>query len=124
MTETLAQFGERTAPARHLPEPTGYRLLIALPKAEETSSGGIVLTQSTREREEAGSIVGEVIKMGPDAYVDDEKFPEGPYCKVNDWIIMRAYSGTRFEIDGEEYRLINDTSVEAVIDNPRGIKKL
>jgi co-chaperonin GroES (HSP10) len=110
--------------AKQLPEPTGYKLLIALPAAEETTTGGIVKAAETLQREEVGSICGFVMKMGPDAYNDEKRFPNGAYCKEGDWIIMRAYSGTRFLIHGREMRLINDESVEAVVEDPRGIVKV
>lgn len=110
--------------ATQLPTPTGYKLLIALPRPDEATEGGILKAKETVQMEEVGSIVGFVISMGPDAYVSDTKFPNGPYCKQGDFVLMRAYSGTRFKIHGEEFRLINDDSVEAVVDDPRGISKL
>lgn len=107
-----------------LPEPSGYKLLIALPEVDEKTEGGIIKAQQTRQLEEVGSIVGFVMKLGPDAYQDKEKFPNGPYCKEGDFILMRSYSGTRFSIHDREFRLINDDSVEAIIDDPRGIRKI
>ena len=107
-----------------LPEPSGYKILIALPEVDEKTEGGIIKAQQTRQLEEVGSIVGFVMKLGPDAYQDKEKFPNGPYCKEGDFILMRAYSGTRFSIHDREFRLINDDSVEAIIDDPRGIRKI
>ena len=107
-----------------LPEPTGYKILIALPEVEEKTEGGIIKAQETMHLEEVGSIVGFVMKLGPDAYEDKKKFPNGPYCKEGDFVLMRSYSGTRFSIHGKEFRLINDDSVEAVIDDPRGIRKV
>lgn len=107
-----------------LPEPSGYKILIALPEVDEKTEGGIIKAQQTRQLEEVGSIVGFVMKLGPDAYQDKEKFPNGPYCKEGDFILMRSYSGTRFSIHDREFRLINDDSVEAIIDDPRGIRKI
>lgn len=107
-----------------LPEPTGYKILIALPEADEKTEGGIIKAQETMQLEEVGSIVGFVIKLGPDAYQDKKKFPNGAYCKEGDFVLMRSYSGTRFSVYGKEFRLINDDSVEAVIDDPRGIRKV
>ena len=109
--------------ASQLPNPTGYKLLIALPNPEEKTEGGILKASSTLEAEEIGSIVGFVIAMGPDAYKSADRFPSGPYCKEGDWIMMRSYSGTRFKIYGKEFRLINDDSVEAVVGDPRGVVK-
>jgi|TARA_R100001443_G_scaffold29693_2_gene42930 co-chaperonin GroES (HSP10) len=109
--------------ANQLPKPTGYKILIALPDPDEKTEGGILKAKQTLEQEEIGSICGFVMEIGPDAYQDKKRFPNGAYCKERDWILMRSYSGTRFKIHGKEFRLINDDSVEAVIDDPRGIIK-
>lgn len=109
--------------ASQLPIPTGYKILIALPNPEEKTEGGILKATQTLEAEEIGSIVGFVIKMGPDAYKSSDRFPSGPYCKEGDWIMMRSYSGTRFKVHGKEFRLINDDSVEAIVEDPRGVVK-
>ncbi|MHC4882946.1 MAG: co-chaperone GroES family protein [Planctomycetota bacterium] len=108
--------------ATQLPVPTGYKLLIALPEAEDKTAGGIVKAAETKHMEEVSSVCGFVLDMGPDAYSGD-RFPSGPYCKKGDWIMMRSYSGTRFAVHGKEFRLINDDSVDAVVDDPRGITK-
>tara|TARA_R100001480_G_C4678950_1_gene174562 strand:+ start:249 stop:638 length:390 start_codon:yes stop_codon:yes gene_type:complete len=109
--------------AKQLPEPSGYRILIALPEADEKTEGGIIKAASLVERESVGSICGFVMKLGPDAYNDKRRFPNGPYCEEGDWILMRSYTGTRFLVHGKEFRLINDDSVEAVVQDPRGIVK-
>lgn len=110
--------------ASQLPKPTGYKLLIALPDPEEKTEGGIIKASQTLQAEEIGSIVGFVLEMGPDAYQSQDRFPTGPYCKKGDWIMMRSYSGTRFKVHGKEFRLINDDSVEAVVEDPRGVAKV
>tara|TARA_R110002012_G_scaffold290349_1_gene483958 strand:- start:290 stop:664 length:375 start_codon:yes stop_codon:yes gene_type:complete len=109
--------------AHQLPKPSGYKILIALPEPEEKTEGGILKAKQTMDLEEIGSICGFVLAIGPDAYKDKKRFPNGAYCKEGDFILMRSYSGTRFKIHGKEFRLINDDSVEAVIDDPRGIIK-
>jgi chaperonin GroES len=114
---------------QQMPKPTGYKLLVALPPAEEKSKGGIILAEETAERQRIASVVGRVIDMGPDAYTGEtakgeKRFPHGPYCQIGDWIMMRAYSGTRFRFHGQEFRLLNDDSVEAVVANPEGIEKV
>lgn len=98
-----------------LPLPTGYKLLIAVPKVEEKTAGGIIRPDMLKDQEQTASIIGFVVRMGDDAYGDPSKFPTGPFCKTGDWVIMRSYSGTRFKVRGEEYRLINDDTVEGVI---------
>lgn len=103
-----------------LPEPTGYRLLIALPEISEKTQGGVFMPDNLKKDESTASIIGFVLKKGPDAYSDASRFPAGPWCKEGDFVIFRSYSGTRFKIHGKEFRLINDDTVEAVVDDPRG----
>ena len=110
--------------ATQLPEPTGYRILIAIPDKEEKTEGGILKAQETLHYEEVSSIVGFVMKMGPDCYKDETRFPTGPWCQVGDFVLFRAFSGTRIKIHGKELRMINDDNVEAVVDDPRGIEKV
>ena len=107
-----------------MPEPSGYKILIALPYVEEATEGGIIKAEETRYAESVATIVGFVLKMGPDCYKDQKRFPSGPWCSEGDFILMRTYTGTRFRIHGKELRLINDDSVEAVIDDPRGYERL
>ena len=129
MSESLAQnelasIGAEARNAQQIPDPKGYKILIALPEPEESTEGGIIKAAQTLYAEEVGSIVGFVLKMGPDAYADAQRFPSGAYCKEGDWVLMRSYSGTRFSVHGKEFRLINDDSIEAVVEDPRGIVKV
>jgi co-chaperonin GroES (HSP10) len=110
--------------AKQLPRPTGYKLLIALIEPDEKTEGGILKADETKRMEEVGSIVGYVVAVGPDAYADRKRFPNGKYCEQGDTVMFRAYSGTRFMIHGTEWRLLNDDSIEAVVDDPRGITKI
>lgn len=123
MSEAIQYSSDEPRTASQLPEPSGYRLLIALPEVEETTEGGIYLTDERRTAESVASVVGYVMKVGSDAYNDEKRFPNGPWCKKGDWIVMRAYSGTRLRIHGKELRIINDDSVEAVIEDPRGVAR-
>ena len=107
-----------------MPEPSGYKILIALPDVDEATEGGIIKAEETRYAESVATIVGFVLKMGPDCYKDQKRFPSGPWCSEGDFILMRTYTGTRFRIHGKELRLINDDSVEAVIDDQRGYERL
>ncbi len=109
--------------ARQLPDPKGYKILIMLPQMEEKTDGGVYIPDSTKSAEETASIVGFVLKMGDLCYADEGKFPTGAWCKEGDWVMFRAYSGTRFKIHGAEFRMINDDTVEAVVQDPRGVKR-
>jgi co-chaperonin GroES (HSP10) len=109
--------------ARQLPEPKGYKILIMLPQMEEKTDGGVYIPDEHRAREETASIVGFVLKMGDLCYADEGKFPTGSWCKEGDWVMFRAYSGTRFKIHNAEFRMINDDTVEAVVQDPRGVKR-
>lgn len=103
-----------------LPVPAGYRILIAIPKKDE-KIGSILTPDEWRKREETASIVGCVIRIGPDAYKDQDKYPTGPWCEVGDWVVFRSYSGTRLSVKGQEFRLINDDTVEGVVSDPTAI---
>ena len=109
--------------ASQLPKPQGYKMLIALPELEEKTDGGVIIPGATLDREQTASIVGFVIELGPLCYMDGNKFPTGAWCKQGDWVIFRAYSGTRIKVLGKEFRLINDDTVEAVVEDPRGVKR-
>ena len=104
-----------------LPEPKGWKILVAMPQADEKTKGGIVKASSTIRDEEISNICGYVLKMGNECYQDESRFPTGPWCKSGDWVIFRAYSGTRIKMYGQEFRLINDDTVEAVVDDPTGV---
>lgn len=109
--------------AKQLPDPQGYRLLCAIPEIEKTTEGGILKADITLEREELLTTVLFVVKVGPDAYRDEKRFPSGPWCKEGDFVLVRPNAGTRVEIHGREFRIINDDSVEAVVEDPRGIRR-
>ena len=104
-----------------LPQPTGWRLLVLPFKMKETTKGGLVLAETTLEKQQVASQVGLVMAMGPDCYADKERYPEGPWCKVKDWVMFARYAGSRIKIDGGEMRLLNDDEVLATIDSPEDI---
>mgnify|MGYP003349047165 CR=1 FL=1 len=112
--------------AKQLPEPKGYRILCAIPEVEkefEESSIGLVKAESTIDFEEKLATVLFVVALGPDCYKDTTRFPSGAWCKEGDFVIVRPHAGTRLMIHGREFRMINDDSVEAVVQDPRGIKR-
>ena len=102
-------------------EPTGYRLILFPLKLEGKTAGGIHLSDQAIEQASIATNICKVMKVGPDAYQDKEKFPNGPWCKKDDWIIITRYAGSRISIDGGELRIINDDEVLAVVDDPRDI---
>lgn len=107
--------------AKQLPEPATYHLLCALPEIDEEYESGLIKSGQTMHFEEVLSPVLFVVKVGPDAYKDEKRFPSGPSCKAGDFILVRPNTGTRIKIHGKEFRIINDDSVEAVVQDPRGI---
>ncbi len=109
--------------ARQVPDPATYHILCMVPKAEEEYESGLAKAGQTMHYEEVLSPVLFVVKMGPDCYKDPLRFPSGPSCKVGDFVLVRPNSGTRLKIHGTEWRIINDDSVEAVVQDPRGIQK-
>ena len=109
--------------AKQLPIPQGYRILCAIPEAEEAFDSGIIKSDETRRHDELLSTVLFVVDMGLDCYADKERFPHGPWCKKGDFVLVRPNAGTRIVIHDREFRIINDDSVEAVVQDPRGIKR-
>lgn len=109
--------------ATQLPTPKGYRILCALPDIDKTYEGGILKADESLRKEETATQVLFVLSLGEDCYKDPEKFPTGPWCKEGDFVLTRAYSGTRLKIHGREFRIINDDSVEAVVEDPRGYSR-
>jgi|TARA_R110000824_G_scaffold75842_1_gene192314 co-chaperonin GroES (HSP10) len=108
-----------------LPKPVGYRVLVALPQQADTYDGSNILKTDTAKRHDhIMSIMGLVMDMGEQAYSDEERFPTGAWCKQGDYVMFRANTGTRFTVNGLEYRLMNDDSIEAVVADPTGIKRV
>lgn len=110
--------------AKQIPEPSTFHLLCVLPEIDEEYESGLVKAGQTMHFEELLSPVLFVVKVGPDAYKDEKRFPSGPSCKAGDFVLVRPNTGTRIKIHGKEFRIINDDSVEAVVQDPRGITRV
>ena len=104
-----------------LPQPTGWRLIVLPFKMDEKTKGGIIMNESTLEKQQVASQCGNVLAMGPQCYTDKERYPEGPWCKVGDWVIFARYAGSRIQIEGGEIRLLNEDEILATIENPEDI---
>ena len=104
-----------------LPSPTGWRLLILPYRGKGKTEGGVLLPDAVIDRESLATVCGFVLKAGPLAYDDKEKFPGGAWCKEKDWVIFGRYAGSRFKIDGGEVRILNDDEIIAVIQDPEDI---
>ena len=114
---------EQAEKAKLLPEPKGYRILCAVPQVEEEYEGGLIKAEDTKKTEEQTTVVLFVVKLGELCYADKDRFPTGAWCKAGDFVLTRPYSGTRVVIHGREFRIINDDTVEAVVEDPRGIRR-
>jgi co-chaperonin GroES (HSP10) len=121
--EVRAIVGDATdvEKAAQLPRPSGYHILCAIPEKEKEYDSGLFKADETIRMEETMTTVLFVVALGPDCYRDEKRFPSGPWCKEGDFILVRPHSGSRLVIHGREFRLINDDTVEAVVDEPRGI---
>jgi len=110
--------------AKQLPDPRTFHILCVVPEAmQEFADSSLIKPTQTMHYEEVLTPVLFVVKLGPDAYKDPTRFPSGPSCKAGDFVIVRPNSGTRLKIHGREFRIINDDSVEAVVEDPRGITR-
>ena len=112
---------EVTKEATKLPQPPGWRMLVLPFKMKEKTKGGLVLAETTLEKQQVASQVGLVMAMGPDCYKDKERYPDGPWCKVGDWVVFARYAGSRIEIEGGEVRLLNEDEILATVKNPEDI---
>ena len=120
--ELEAEMKDATEKARQLPDPVGWKILCAVPQAEDTFEGSsILMSDAMRKQEEIATTVLFVVKVGPDCYQDKTKYPQGPWCKEGDFVLVRTYSGPRFKIHGREFRVIYEDQVEATVQDPRGI---
>ena len=133
MSEILLSTGEDAIPtmlpetaeerAKQLPTPATYHLLCVLPEIDDKYDSGLVKSGQTMHFEEVMSPVLFVVAMGPDCYKDPARFPSGPWCKEGDFVLVRPHAGSRLKIHGREFRVINDDSVEGVVEDPRGISR-
>ena len=112
---------EVTKEKAKLPEPTGWRLIVLPFKMDEKTKGGIIMNETTLEKQQVASQCGNVLAMGPQCYKDKERYPEGPWCRVGDWVIFARYAGSRIQIEGGEIRLLNEDEILATIKNPEDI---
>jgi co-chaperonin GroES (HSP10) len=107
-----------------LPQPTGWRVLVMPYQGKAKTASGLYIPDEVRERESVATVVAYVMKLGPLAYKDPDKFgpnPE-PWCEEGQWVCIGRYSGSRFKIDGGEVRIINDDEVIATLLEPDDIK--
>ena len=121
LTQLLNKSNEEKA--TQLPKPSGYRILCAIPEVEKEHDGGIIKADETLRYDELLTTVLFVVDLGPDCYKDPARFPNGAWCKNGDFILVRPNAGSRLVIHGRDFRIINDDSVEGVVDDPRGIKR-
>jgi|TARA_R110002110_G_scaffold127246_4_gene306116 co-chaperonin GroES (HSP10) len=118
------QTQEEIVLENQIPKPVGYRVLVALPGIDENfGEGSIAKATQTMREEYILSMVGAVIDMGDQAYTDEARFPTGPWCKVGDYVMFRTNTGTRFRVGQQEYRMMNDDSIEAIVDDPGAISR-
>jgi co-chaperonin GroES (HSP10) len=109
---------------KQLPKPSGYRILCAIPEVDKEYEGtGLIKADETLRNEETLTTVLFVVDMGPDCYKDEKRFPSGPWCKPGDFVLIRPHAGSRLVIHGREFRIINDDTVEGIVDDPRGIRR-
>lgn len=118
---TLPETAEQKA--KQLPQPSGYKILCAIPDIEEKYDSGLIKADTTKKHEEILATVYFVVALGPDCYTDTERYPTGPWCKAGDFILVRPHTGTRIKIHGKEFRIINEDSVDGVVEDPRGISR-
>jgi co-chaperonin GroES (HSP10) len=121
ITPNKELIGVKKSEKAKLPNPTGWRMLVLPFRMSEKSKGGVLFANETVDRQQVASQCGNVLAMGPDCYNDKNRFKDGPWCKVGDWVIFARYAGSRIEIEGGEVRLLNDDEVLATVQDPTDI---
>lgn len=104
-----------------LPRPTGWRISLLPYRGARMTKGGIAIAEETQKKTQLATTCAYVLEVGPLAYCDESKFPDGPWCKAGDWIVFGRYAGSRIPIEGGEIRIINDDEVLATIGDPEDI---
>ena len=104
-----------------LPQPTGWRILVLPFKMNEKTKGGVIMNESTLERQQVASQCGNVLAMGSECYKDKERYPTGPWCKIGDWVVFARYAGSRINIEGGEVRLLNEDEILATVKDPEDL---
>ncbi len=112
---------EITSESSKLPQPTGWRLLVLPFKMNEKTKGGVIMNESTLERQQVASQCGNVLAMGSECYKDKERYPTGPWCKIGDWVVFARYAGSRINIEGGEVRLLNEDEILATVKDPEDL---
>ena len=112
---------EEIPEASKLPVPTGWRILVLPHRGKGKTKGGVILSDKTVEETQIATNVGLVLAIGPDAYNDKDRFPNGPWCKEKDWVIFARYAGSRLNIEGGELRILNDDEILGTTDDPESI---
>jgi chaperonin GroES len=120
--EKAEKEAKKKSLTERIPQPTGWRLLVMPYMGREKTDSGIYVPDQARERESRATVVAYVVKVGPLAYSDHDKFGDQPWCKEGDWVCIGRYAGSRFQIEGGEVRIINDDEVIATIVDPDDIK--
>ncbi len=91
-------------------KPLADRVVIKMEKAEETTKSGIVLTSAAQEKPQ----IAQIIAVGPGGVVDGKEV--NMYVKVGDRVITSKYSGTEVKIDSEEYTIVRQSDILAVVE--------
>lgn len=102
-----------------LPQVHGYRVMLIPVVFPEITAGGIVLPNEVRNRQLNHAQVFRVVGMGPQAYKDPGRFPDGPFCEIGDYVLIGRYAGTKVTTCYcEDLRIVNDDEVMATIPDP------
>ena len=120
-TEEKEPLNPENIQKSQLPVPSGWRLLVLPFSPREKTKGGILIAQESLDKLRIATNCGYVLKMGPLANHDKEKFPTGPWCKKGDWVIFARYAGSRLPIEGGEVRILNDDEVLGTIKDPEAV---
>lgn len=91
-------------------KPLADRVVVKLVEAEETTKSGIILAGAAKEKPQ----VAEIVAVGPGGNVDGNEVKM--YVKVGDKVLTSKYSGTEVKVDGQEYTILRQADILAVVE--------
>jgi chaperonin GroES len=91
-------------------KPLADRVVVKMVEAEETTKSGIILAAAAQEKPQ----VAEIVAVGPGGLVDGKEV--AMYVKVGDKVIMSKYSGTEVKLDGNEYTILRQSDILAIVE--------
>ena len=104
-----------------LPHIPGFHILVRPISIKEKTKGGLLLPDSVRDDIAYLTTVGKVLVIGDDAYMDEGKFPNGPWCEAGNYVCYGKHTGQKFFYKGIKLLLLYDDQISMVVEDPKDL---